>query len=83
MTLKKSNEKYFKTYDLALAAALVAAGFFIDNIDKPSYGKSSFIFLRSAALDEVVKDYWADKQQVNPKAYFDILKHLKTRIYSG
>ena len=76
------NSNSFKTFDLALAAALVTAGYSIEEIEKKPYGKASFVFVRSDKLDAVVNHYWADKLQLNPKAYFDVLKHLKTRIYS-
>ena len=76
------NSDLYKTYDLALAAALVAAGFTVDSIEKASYGKASFVFDRSDDLDTAVNRYWADGLRVNPKAYFDVIKHLKTRIYS-
>lgn len=74
----------FRTYDLALASALVSHGFPITGIEKTQYGgRSSFIFNRTDKLDEVIQAYWADKLTVNPKAYFDVLKHIKTRLYSG
>jgi len=78
------NINQFKTYDLALASALVSCGFSIDGIEKTQYnGKSSFIFHRTDKLDEIIQSYWADDLSVNPKAYFDVLKHIKTRLYSG
>ncbi len=72
----------FRTSDLALASALIATGFAIDELEKSHFGKASFVFIRSDSLDKAVSRYWADRLRVNPKAYFDVIKHLKTRIYS-
>lgn len=78
------DKLHFRTYDLALATALVAHGFSLGALERTPYNdKVSFSFNRSDPLDEVIQAYWADNLSVNPKAYFDILKHLKTRIYSG
>jgi len=77
------DESQFRTFDLALASALVANGYTISAIERTQYGgKSSFIFDRTSGLDQVIQAYWADGLTVNPKAYFDVLKHIKTRIYS-
>lgn len=75
---------HFRTYDLALAASLEALGFTVSGLEKTSYSnKTSFIFDRTIELDEAIQAYWSDKLRVNPKAYFDVLKHIKTRLYSG
>lgn len=76
------TEKYYKTFDLALAAALFTVGFPIKSLEKVHHGKAAFIFKRDDNLAHTVNIYWADKLQVNPRAYFDALKHIKTRIYS-
>lgn len=82
--MKNDNSNVFSTYDLALASALVSYGFTISGIEKTQYGgRSSFIFDRNEKLDQVIQAYWSDQLQVNPKAYFDVLKHIKTRLYSG
>lgn len=78
------NNDTFQTYDLALASALVSKGFSISGIEKTQYGgRAAFVFDRSNKLDEVIQAYWSDQLKVNPKAYFDVLKHIKTRLYSG
>lgn len=82
--MKQYEDNNFRTYDLALASALVSYGFSISGIEKTQYGgKSSFIFDKNKELDQVIQAYWSDQLQVNPKAYFDVLKHIKTRLYSG
>jgi len=82
--MKNDNSNVFSTYDLALASALVSYGFSISGIEKTQYGgRSSFIFDRNKELEQAIQAYWSDQLQVNPKAYFDVLKHIKTRLYSG
>lgn len=82
--MKNDDFNVFSTYDLALASALVSCGFSITGIEKTQYGgRATFVFNKSNKLDEVIQAYWADQLQVNPKAYFDVLKHIKTRLYSG
>lgn len=82
--MKNDNFNQFRTYDLALASALVSRGFSLAGIERTSHGgRSSFIFDRNEELDQVIQAYWSDRLQVNPKAYFDVLKHIKTRLYSG
>jgi hypothetical protein len=74
----------FSTFDMALASALATSGFSIVGIERvDSRGKASFVFNRTNNIDTVIQAYWSDQLKVNPKAYFDALKHLKTRLYSG
>ncbi len=78
-----SNDYTYRTNDLSQAVALVVHGFLVRDIERVAYGnKAVFIFNRSKKLDTALSQYWADKLLVNPKSYFDAMKHLKTRIYS-
>ena len=81
--MNNEDKLQFRTSDLALASALTAVGFSLNNILKSSSGRASFIFLWTKELQEVIDIYWSDSMTVNPKVYFDSLKHLKTRLYSG
>lgn len=77
------NYKQYKTFDMALASALVAYGFGITNIERTQYGgKVSFIFDHRDGLDETIQTYWADELKINPRTYFDAMKHIKTRMYA-
>jgi hypothetical protein len=40
-----------------------------------------FIFTKSAKLEDLVNRYWRGELLVEPQAYFNQLKALKTRIY--
>lgn len=75
-------ETAFQTYDLALATALVTAGFRQVELDRTDPRKVAFVFDKVDGIDEAVEQFWSDRQRVNPKAYFDTLKHLKSQIYS-
>lgn len=77
----QNYDNIFSTYDLALAAALLAKGFTVSSLEKTSYGKAMFLFARKLHLDETIQQYWSDSLTINPRTYFDSLKHLKTRIY--
>jgi hypothetical protein len=73
----------FNTHDLALAAALVECGYPLSHLDRSNPRRVVFVFDDSTELAAIVVNYWHDDISVNPKSYFDTLKHLKTRIYSG
>lgn len=76
------NQADFRTYDLALASTLVALGFSDLSIEATPYSnKVSFVFSDQPELREAVKGFWANGLSVNPRRYFDAIKHLKSRIY--
>lgn len=83
-TMNQYESSQFSTPDLSLATALVSCGFSICDIEKTPYnGRSIFIFGRVNGLDKTIQAFWSDELLVNPKQYFDVLKHIKTRLYSG
>lgn len=72
----------YETSDLALAAALIEQGYNLSHVDT-SNPRAAFIFVSSPELDISVARYWQEKLTVNPKSYFDTIRHLKSRIYEG
>lgn len=79
------DENYTNTYasnDLAIAAFLTLAGFHPTQINRSDGSKVLFVFDRTPSLEDAIEKYWSDEQLVNPKRYFDTIKHLKTQIYS-
>lgn len=72
----------FESSDLALVAYL-SLQFPIESIDKSNPRKAVFIFSKTKALDEQVQSYWRGETQVEPRAYFDELRRIKSRIYAG
>lgn len=80
MTTDKNN---YETHDLAIAATLAEYGHSLLRLNSDNPRRVVFIFSNSEALESCIADYWLDRLKVNPKSYFDTLKHLKTRIYAG
>lgn len=74
-----TNEMY-QTADMACAAAL-SLFFPIEAVDRTSGRRVFFIFERSEKLDQFVQMFWRGEVQVEPRAYFDGIKAIKTRLY--
>ncbi len=79
----KTESEFFTSWDLNLAAVLVASGIQLDLLEKQSNGKALFYFRRSSELDEVVQAFWAQQMKLNPHSLFTALKFLKNRMYSN
>ena len=72
------------TYDLPLAASMVALGHTIDHISRESDGgRAKFCFRRSDALQQDVTAFWKQELRVSPKTLFESLKFAKSLLYSG
>lgn len=78
--LKQNN--FYKTHDLALAGA-ITLWYPLEAIDKQNPTKAEFIFPRDEKLDELIELYWRGELRVNPLAYFNQLKTIKSRLYSN
>lgn len=79
--MTNNNSAKFSTADLALAAALSISGFVIEEVVKDNSPRANFIFSDYPALQMAIKKYWRNELSVNPQAYFNELKVLKSRIY--
>jgi len=71
---------FYRTSDLACAAA-ISLFIQLDSIDKTDRRRAFFIFKRNSELDGLLKSFWKGALQVEPRAYFDQIKALKTRLY--
>ena len=71
---------FYRTSDLACAAA-VSLFVQLDSIDKTDRRRAFFIFERNSELDGLLEAFWKGTLQVEPRAYFDQIKALKTRLY--
>jgi hypothetical protein len=80
MTIEKT---FFQTQDLNLSAVLIAKSFKLQDIEKNSEGKATFLFCNSASLQKIISQYWNNELLVNPQDLFNVLKLLKNRIYSN
>ena len=73
------------TYDLGVAAALSCVGFELLSLDRTSARKVLFIFKRTedaTDIEDTANSYFADRLELNARAFFDQLKALKNRLYS-
>ncbi len=81
MSMKTIHEiDFYRTSDLACAAA-VSLFVHLDSIDKTDRRRAFFIFERNGELDGLLEAFWKGTLQVEPRAYFDQIKALKTRLY--
>ena len=81
MSMKTIHETdFYRTSDLACAAA-VSLFVPLDSIDKTDRRRAFFIFERNGELDGLLEAFWKGTLQVEPRAYFDQIKALKTRLY--
>lgn len=70
----------FRSSDLSLSA-VISMSYPVDMLDKSDPSKIIFIFRREAGLDNLVQAFWDRQLQVEPRAYFEAIKVLKSRIY--
>jgi len=70
-----------RTTDLCLAAAASCYDYAIEAVDKTTPSKATFLIKRGEGLDELVQRYFAHELKIEPIAFFNALKELKTRLY--
>ena len=75
------EENFYQTADLSLAAT-ISLFFPIDSIDRQDPRRATFFFLRDKKLDELTESYWRGKIRVEPQAFFNQLRIIKSRLYS-
>jgi len=78
-----NEQTIFSTSEFPLAIALHYFGFHIEGIDKTNPKRSKFIFPHTAELDECAELYWKKALTVEPQAFFNASKDLKSRLYDG
>lgn len=75
------NNDYLKTNELSLVATLQVLGYGIEAIEKNSNGKATFLIERDSQIDDIIKSFWLRRLAVEPLAFFESLKIIKSRIY--
>ena len=75
-----AENNFFKTSDLALAAA-ISLWHPIDAIDKQNPHKAQFLFKRNEELDELIESFWRGQLKVEPQSFFNQMRTIKTRLY--
>lgn len=77
--LLKEND-FFETSDLNLANCLCFFNRPIEAINWEN-NKATFLFQRDKNLDDLIQRYWRRELFVEPVAFLDCLRTLKTRLY--
>jgi hypothetical protein len=81
MPMYDNTNFFLKTSDLALATALSVLGVAIEAMQQTESERMNFIFTKSDKVQDIVNRFWRNELLVEPQAYFNQLKVLKTRIY--
>ncbi len=80
MKTEAINEQLYSTTDLTTAVTL-SLFFPLETIDKTNPRKATFVFKRNPQLDDKLKTYWRRELLIEPQAFSNQLKALKTRLY--
>ena len=83
MTKKLRENDYYKTTDIALCSTLCCHGYQIEAIDKQNPHKAIFLIKQDKQLDSLIQQYFTHRLKVEPLAFFNYLKEIKTRIYNA
>lgn len=70
----------YSTSDLALATT-ISLFYPVEALDRQNPHKAQFLFKRNEELDQLIEAYWKGELKVNPAAYFQQLKIIKSRLY--
>lgn len=86
--MKKHNKQYnsdeiLATFDLGCAVALITANFELLTLDRENPRKVKFIFRREVGIEKVADDFWSNRLEQKSRSYWDNIKTLKNRLYSG
>ncbi|OGD81476.1 hypothetical protein A2572_02500 [Candidatus Collierbacteria bacterium RIFOXYD1_FULL_40_9] len=76
-----TNDEYYETSDLSLATALSLFQR-VEKVDNTNPMRVIFCFKKSPELMVSVSSYWSGEVRVDPLAFFNQMKAIKTRIYS-
>lgn len=77
----KEND-FYKSSDLSLIATTQLFGYPIEALDRENPNKIQFVIKRDENLDKLLQAFWSRSLSVEPLAYFESLKFVKSRIYN-
>ncbi|MBT7558195.1 hypothetical protein HN615_14930 [Candidatus Woesearchaeota archaeon] len=82
--MKMLNENdVLSTQDMSLTATLCYFNYKIVGVDRrEDSSKVYFLIEREKGLDETIQAFWSHTLKVEPLAYFNCLKEVKTRLYN-
>lgn len=83
MTKELKENDYIKLTDLNLCATLCYFGYVVDSINKSNHLKVIFAIKRDEKIDELIRKFWAHQLRVEPLRYLNIVKEIKSQIYSN
>lgn len=75
------DKNLYETQSLSLAATLISLGINLDSVIKDQEDKSTFIFLQTKELDQVIELFWKRELKVEPNSFWESLRFIKSRIY--
>lgn len=78
--MDNKNENTIKISDLCLAV-VVSLYFPIVRIDKSNPKRAEFVFNHTKDLEEFINAYWSGSTSIEPKAFFNQLKTIKSMLY--
>jgi hypothetical protein len=83
--MKQEHEKeFYSVADLACCTALISNGHKLMALERKDYSRRVlFLFELDTKIENTEAQFWNDELLVNPRTYFDNLKAVKSRIYSG
>lgn len=79
--MNKKQTIFYKTTDLSLIAVLQIFGYSIQKMNKDESGKATFFIKEDKGLQKLIQAFWSRSLRVEPLAYFESLKIVKSRIY--
>ncbi|HUD10657.1 MAG TPA: DUF5659 domain-containing protein [Candidatus Saccharimonadales bacterium] len=83
-TNQEYEKNYFPVTDLACCTALISNGHKLLALKRNDYSRRvQFLFELDSTIENTEAKFWNDELLVNPRTYFDNLKAVKSRIYSG
>ncbi len=81
--MKHINEQSsLQTTDLALAAALQAAGVKLVSVDKTNRRRAVFVYQNSHDVQQLINNFWSGDLLLDARTYFESIKKIKDRLYS-
>ena len=76
------EKDYLKSSDICLCCALDFYGYRVEAIDKQNPSRVIFLVKRDDQIDDLIAKHFKRELRVEPLAFFNCLKQLKTRIYN-
>lgn len=76
----QENEIY-RTSDFSQAIALYCLDFVLEAVDKTTPNRCGFLFKRTCELDRAIEWFWKRELRIEPQAYFQASKVLRTRLH--